>query len=290
VNSRELLAAAARLRDRDLALLDALYQHRFLTRPQIQTLFFADHPDPRSGQPVATLTPRAPQRRLQRLHQAGLIVRRTLTRPDGRRDPDPYYCLTPDGAAFVAHRNALPVTDSRRRAADALANPLFVRHALAAADLHCELAREARSQPGHACPPQWWQGEQAASQQFQHHGRELLLRPDGYTRYQAGRDIHHLLIEIDLATMTLRRLEAKLDRYRTYSHSQAWEQRYPVFPKLLLLTTSPQRIDALHERLGPVPELVLLSATHTDIHEHGPLAPIWKQPGYPWARSLLAPT
>ena len=290
MNSRELIAATARLRERDLAVLDALYQHRFLTRAQIQTLFFADHPDPRTGQPVVTVTPRAPQRRLQRLHQAGLIVRRTLTRPDGRRDPDPYYCLTPDGAALVAHRNTLPVTDSRRRAADALANPLFVRHALGAGHLHCALSRAARSQPGHACPPEWWQGEQAASHQFNDRGQVLLLRPDGYTRYQAGRDIHHLLVEIDLATMTVRRLHAKLDRYRAYSRSGAWQSRYRVFPKLLLLTTTPSRINALHHELGPISELVLLTGTHSDLRERGPLAPIWQQPGHPKPRPLLTTT
>ena len=287
MNSRQLITMTAQLRERDLALLDALYEHRFLTRRQIQSLYFAEHADPQDGYPVATRTPRAAQRRLQRLRQAGLILRRTLTDPEGRRDHDPYYCLTLDGASLVAHRNHLPLAETRKRAADALANPLFVRHALAGGDLHCALTRAARSHPGHACPPEWWRGEQAASHQFKDRGRPILLRPDGYTRYQAGPDIHHLLVEIDLGTMSLPRLQRKLDCYRAYSRCGAWQTRYPVFPKLILLTTSTQRIAALHSQLAPLPELVLLSATHTDLRQYGPLAAIWRQPGQPRPRPLL---
>jgi hypothetical protein len=289
VNSRQLITTTARLRERDLALLDALYEHRFLTRRQIQTLYFAEHPDPRTGRPVSTRTPRAAQRRLQRLRHAGLILRRSLTDRAGRRDHDPYYCLALDGAALVAHRNNLPVAETRKRAADALANPLFVRHALAGGELHCALTQAARNHPGHHCPPDWWFGEQSASQQFTDRGRPLLLRPDGYSRYQAGQDIHHLLVEIDLGTMSLPRLHEKLDRYRAYSRSGAWQTRYPVFPKLLLLTTNSQRITTLHSQLAPLPELVLLSATHADLTRHGPLAAIWRQPGHPRPRTLLEP-
>jgi hypothetical protein len=287
VNNRQLISAAAALRERDLALLDGLYEHRFLTRRHLQALYFTDHPQLQSGRPVATSSPRPAQRRLRRLNQAGLVLRRSLALPDGRRDPEPYYCLSPDGAQLVALRHNLAARETRQRAADLLANPLFVRHALAGADLHCALTRAARSHPNHACPPQWWRGEQTASQQYTNRGQPVLLRPDGYTRYQAGKNIHHLLVEIDLGTMSLPRLRDKLDRYRAYSRSGTWQTRYPVFPKLLLLTTNGPRITSLHQQLGPLPELVLLSATHTDLQQHGPLAAIWQQPGHRQPRPLL---
>jgi hypothetical protein len=287
VNNRQLIAAAAALRERDLALLDGLYEHRFLTRRHLQALYFTDYPERQSGLPVATSSPRPAQRRLRRLYQARLVLRRSLALPDGRRDPEPYYCLSPDGAQLVALRHNLAAREARQRAADLLANPLFVRHALAGADLHCSLTRAARNQPGHACPPQWWRGEQSASQQFTDRGQPVLLRPDGYTRYQAGENIHHLLVEIDLGTMSLPRLRDKLDRYRAYSRSVAWQSRYPVFPKLLLLTTSTQRIVSLQHQLEPLPELVLLGATHADLRQHGPLAAIWQQPGRSQPRPLL---
>jgi hypothetical protein len=287
VSNGQLLNTAAWLPERDLELLDALHQHRFLTRRHIQTLYFADHPDRRTGQPVTTTTPRAAQRRLQRLRQAGLVLRRSLALPDGRRDPEPYYCLTPDGVQLVALRLDLPAREARKRAADALTQPLFVRHALAGADLHCALTSTARRHPDHHCPPDWWQGEHAINHSFNSRGTTLLLCPDGYTRYQAGDDVHHLLVEIDVGTMGIPRLTEKLDRYRAYSLSGAWQTRYPVFPKLLLLTTDPRRITNLHQRLGPILELVLLTTTHTNVHQHGPLAPIWQQPGSPQPRPLL---
>jgi hypothetical protein len=283
------ISEAVALPERDLALLDLLLQHRFLTRRHIQVLLFSEHHDPRSAAPVATRTPRAAQRRLQLLRKQGLIVRRYLAGPDGRRDPEPYYCLSPDGARLACARAELTATEQRRHRSDALANPLFVRHALAAAGLHCALVAAARQQPAHECRPDWWRGEQATAAVFNERGTKALLRPDGYTRYRAGADIHHLLAEIDLGTMPLPRLQAKLELYRAYTRSRAWQSRYPVFPKLLLLTTSERRISRLHQQLDSLPELVLLTSTHQLLHLHGPLAPIWQQPGRAALRPLLEP-
>ncbi|MHB8696259.1 MAG: replication-relaxation family protein, partial [Solirubrobacteraceae bacterium] len=99
MNSRQLIATASRLRERDLAVLDGIYQHRFLTRRQIQTLYFTN-PTTSPSEPTVG-SPRPTQRRLHRLGNDGLILRRSLAHPDGRRDPEPYYCLTPDGAQVV---------------------------------------------------------------------------------------------------------------------------------------------------------------------------------------------
>jgi hypothetical protein len=288
VSSSELLTISERLPDRDLALLDLLYEHRYLTRRHIQSFYFSVHRDPRDGRLVATRTPRMPQRRLQRLREAGLLERRQLARPDGRPEPEPYYCLSPNGVRLVAHRQQLPSRTTRKRDADALAHPLFVRHALAAADLHSALNEAARTNASHRCLPEWWRGEDATSHEFADRGSSYLLRPDGYTRYQAADDIHHLLVEIDLGTMTLARLAAKLERYRSYARAGAWKDRYPVFPKLLLTTTSERRIRSLHTELEPLPELVLLTTTYEQLEQLGPLAAIWQQPGRHDPRTLLA--
>jgi Replication-relaxation len=285
----DAIEQAAALPERDLALLDLLLQHRFLTRRHIQTLYFSAHHDPHSGDLRATRTPRTAQRRLQLLRRRGLLVRRYLAAPDGRRDPEPYYCLTADGARLACARAELTAAEWRKHASDALANPLFVRHALAAAELHCALTCAAREHHDHECRPHWWRGEDATAAGFNDRGLKVLLRPDGYTRYRAGRDIHHLLAEIDLGTMPLPRLRSKLELYRAYARSRAWQERYPVFPKLLLLTTSERRINQLLEQLGSLRELVLLAGTHERLHLHGPLAPIWQQPGRPGLRPLLEP-
>lgn len=290
MSSRGLPEPSLLLPERDLALLDLLLQHRFLTRRQIQALYFTEHVDPRTGAPVTTRTPRAPQRRLQQLREHGLIVRRYLTAADGRREPDPYYCLTASGAYLACARADLPLGERRKRATDAFANPLFVRHALAGVELHGDLVLAARTNPNHECAPNWWQGEHAASCQFVECGRKLLVRPDGYTRYRADADIHHLLAEIDLGTMSLPRLHAKLELYRAYARSSVWRSRYPVFPKLLLLTTNERRIASLYRQLDPPSEYVLLTSTHDRLHCRGPLAPIWAQPGQHTPRGLLEPT
>jgi Replication-relaxation len=283
----DLIDQAVALPERDLALLDLLLQHRFLTRRHIQTFYFSAHHDPHSGDLRATRTPRPAQRRLQLLRRRGLLVRRYLAAPDGRRDPEPYYFLTQDGARLACAQ--LTAGERRKHTSNALANPLFVRHALAAAELHCALAAAARAHHEHECRPQWWRGEDATAATFTDRGLKVLLRPDGYTRYRAGRDIHHLLAELDLGTMPLPRLRSKLELYRAYARSRAWQECYPVFPKLLLLTTSERRLNRLNEQLGSLRELVLLASTHERLQLRGPLAPIWQQPGRPGPRPLLEP-
>ena len=57
-----LVEQALPLPERDLALLEALYEHRFLTGRQIRTLFFHQHPDPCTRALVPTRTPRGRRR------------------------------------------------------------------------------------------------------------------------------------------------------------------------------------------------------------------------------------
>jgi hypothetical protein len=282
-----LIEEALPLPERDLALLEALYEHRFLTSRQIRTLLFHQHRDARTGAVVPTRTSRVAHRRLALLRQHGLLHRRVLRQPDGSREPEPYYCLSRAGAQLVAWRRELPASEARVRAADALAGPLFVRHALHCAELACALVTAARRNDGHLCEPGWWRGERSSRHSFRFRGGKLTLCPDGYTRYQAGRQQHHLLVEVDRATGTLARLKAKLERYQAYSRSGAWQERYPVFPKLLLTTTSEQRLETLLARLQPPSEFILLCTIASELAEHGPLTPIWRQPGARSKRSLL---
>jgi hypothetical protein len=282
-----LIEQALPLPERDLTLLEALYEHRFLTGRQIRTLFFHQHPDPRTRALVPTRTPRAMQRRTALLRQQGLLHRRVRYRSDGSRDADPYYCLSRAGAQLVAWRRDLPAAEVRARAGDALAGPLFVAHSLACAELACALVDAARAHDGHACEPAWWRGERSTRVSFRFRGSKLVLNPDGYTRYQAGRQQHHLLVEADRGTSTLARLEAKLERYSAYARSGAWQERYPVFPKLLLTTTGEQRLETLLARIEPPGEFVLLCTTASELAEHGPLGAIWRQPAAPAPRRLL---
>lgn len=284
-----LIEQALPLRERDLALLEALYEHRFLTGQQIRTLFFHQHPDPHTRAPVATRTPRAAQRRLALLRQRGLLHRRVLRRADGSCEPEPYYCLSRGGAQLVAWRRELPTREVRTRTGDALTGPLFVRHALAGAGLACALVRAARMHEGHLCEPGWWRGEHSSRHSFRYRGAKVTLCPDGYTRYQAERRQHHLLVEVDLATGTLARLAAKLERYSAYARSGVWQERYPVFPKLLLTTASERRLEALLARIEPPSEFVLLCTSAEELAQQGPLAPIWRQPGTQRRRALLEP-
>ena len=97
------------LTDRDAAILDMIYRHRYVTTGQIQRRFF-------SGR-------RTCQTRLQQLHSAGLLGRyRPVTQGEGRRDF--IHWITDAGCKEIGQ------PPSKRPAL----NPAHMRHYLAVTD------------------------------------------------------------------------------------------------------------------------------------------------------------
>ncbi|WP_179167240.1 MULTISPECIES: hypothetical protein [unclassified Streptomyces] len=113
-------------------------------------------------------------------------------------------------------------------------------------------------------------------------------------------------VEVDRATMGPERLAAKLNSYallHNYAPTPAvrqrqqpfpepaqetWRQRYPLFPRLLFVLngTGPagveNRVHALRTAArdvslaGFLREVTVLTASMTDLLQHGPTAPIWR--------------
>ncbi len=63
------------------------------------------------------------------------------------------------------------------------------------------------------------------------------------------------LVELDLGTMSHRRLRAKAQLYGAYHQADAWQQRHPFCPSLLFLTTGEQRATRFLKTLAGVLEV-----------------------------------
>ncbi|MEU1628222.1 replication-relaxation family protein [Streptomyces sp. NPDC020096] len=224
-------------------LLPVLYQHRLLTIRQLHVLL-----QPHTRYPVYL------RRQLLRLHELGLVAA-TLRQSRGQGE-QVWYC-TATGADFVEATGE--VTRRAFRMTEESAASQLQEHTLAVNDTALAFVQAAR-QHGHDCGPLDWEAERAHRLRdgASHHGGDSVLIPDAvlsYTRHTATqRTLIIWFLEIDRATESTTKLAAKLRSYARYldyiptpapgrgrsataPSFEAWRERYPAFPRVLIVLT-----------------------------------------------------
>lgn len=240
LNSRRSL----RLSDRDLDVLDALADYRFLSIPQLGVLFFPS----RGGA----------EGRLRRLYQAGLCVRVFLPARPYERMTHTIYALSARGAQLLAprHEGVTPRFLSGREQRSAL----FLDHTLRRNDVRICLERlgieDARTQL-----LSWKQKpeEVRASATIRVPGgrrqARVTLVPDGVaTLYVRGR-VHALVIEVDMGTVPVRRMETRYRGYWRWHRDGGGRRRFGAASvRVLTLTTTDTRLASLRRAATRAPE------------------------------------
>jgi hypothetical protein len=246
----------SRLTDRDLTLLGWLADHEVLTTDQIAHALF----------PSVDFA----QRRLLKLHQAGVLERFRPHRWDGGSYPF-HYVLDQLGVDVVAAQRAeeeLPRRDQARRRRWWLTNRANLPHRLAVNQFFIDLAGYARTHPDTALA-RWWPS--ARCQRFggfmdldgqtdvtlwgatiacDGHGVWTHTIPThgaiGTPVFEATASVVvrvPFFVEVDLGTEDLPRLVGKLDAYRRWS-----DKTGRVWPVLFWLTST-IRERHFHDRL-----------------------------------------
>jgi Replication-relaxation len=207
------------LSDLDLRILDLLASHRVLTQTQL-----------------ASINPETPTRTLRyrcaRLTREGLAGR---SRPYRERGSAPHHFWpTRKGEAIVT--GGPPPRGGERREP----NPLFLAHAAGLSQVYVALAttlpaevkltrfeREADAREPFAS---WASREKRA------------IAPDAFIEItDADGGALLAFVELDLGSMSHRRLKAKAAGYAEYVKAEAWRERHRFCPALLFLTTAEKR-------------------------------------------------
>jgi Replication-relaxation len=117
---------------------------------------------------------------------------------------------------------------------------MFLAHAAAIADLWIALSTVG---PEVGLNLSRWLRDEEAWEEWRGLGGGGRIAPDAFAELVVGEEgeLVPVLVEVDLATMTQARLQAKLRRYVKYAEDGAWEERHGTCPVLLFLTTSPVR-------------------------------------------------
>lgn len=244
----------------DLRLLQIVSEQRVVTQKQLELL-------------VAAVPGRTLRYRTARLHRLGLIGR---TRPYRERGSTPFH-LWPTRRGDALVRGASPPRGGERREP----NPTFIAHAAALTGFYVALATRLPERVAFVC----FAREGDAREPFRaRDGRRRAIAPDARIEFQ-DRDRRRLMgfLEIDLGTMSHRRLRAKARGYAEYAGARAWRERHDFCPALLFATIVERRavafLDALAAELEDDAELFACACGLVGEPERAVAEPDWRTTG-----------
>jgi hypothetical protein len=207
------------LSDLDLRILDLLASHRVLTQTQLASI--------NSGTPARTL-----RYRCARLTREGLAGR---SRPYRERGSSPHHFWpTRKGEAIVT--GGPPPRGGERREP----NPLFLAHAAGLSEIYVALKtalldevklvrfeREADAREPFSTPVS---------------REKRAIAPDAFVEIaDVGGGSLLAFVELDMGSMSHRRLKTKAAGYAEYVKAEAWRERHRFCPALLFVTTTEKR-------------------------------------------------
>jgi hypothetical protein len=220
------------LSDLDLRILDLLSSHRVLTQNQL-----------------AAINPTTPARTLRyrcaRLAENGLAGR---SRPYRERGSAPFH-LWPTRKGEAVIKGGPPPRGGDRSEP----NPLFLAHAAGLSEIYVALERMLPSQVRLAR----FEREGEAREEFTVLAPrdKRAIAPDIFIEID-DQNGHPLLafVELDMGSMSHRRLAQKAAGYADYARAKAWQQRHPFCPALLFITTTERRarsfLTAMRKQVG----------------------------------------
>lgn len=226
------------LTDRDEAVLQSLFEHKFLTSRQICALHFTNHASHASSIRACT-------RVLNRLFEQKFLYR--LERPVGGiggGSASNVWGLAAAGDRYVkfgARGGEL------RRARAFEPSTAFLAHTLGIADLRITLETAKRAGQLEllevTTEPSNWRTY------LGRHGEHLVLKPDLHVVTAQDDFEDHWFIELDRGTESLPTLIRKCEMYTAYMRSGAEQRKVGVFPKVLWVMPTDRRAELLQQSL-----------------------------------------
>lgn len=240
IGRTDLQQLAARLSDRDLAIMRFVHQHRYATTSQLRRRFFTAH----ASQSAAT---RACVRVLDRL-----LTQRVLTRLERRiggvRHGSAAFIWCLDVVGDRLTRNE----DGPRRHVHEPSFP-FLTHTLAMTETHVQLHEAATA--GAFCLNEAQIETEAWRTYVTPSGAKGILKPDLMVTISSDDYDDHWYVEIDLGTESLPVLLRKSAAYEEYRRTGRAQAEHGVFPRVLWVLPTRARVARLRAAIAAEPGL-----------------------------------
>ncbi len=249
---------------RDIAILMALDQYRYLDRELLQDLFFKG--------------PRSCQLRLRHLTAQGLVICWQAVLQPGRQPRPSVYLLSVRGASLLARVFQSPRTPFVGRAQHARTRAFHLDHDLGANAFFVALARASRTLEGEGL--YHWVGERSCRRVYEEEGQPGPI-PDGWGRYLFPEGEVVFFLEWDRGTEQCRRLRMKVSRYGSYFRGRREASQNHV----LFVVPSTARENEVQRVIRGTIEAAdeescrFWTATVERLREMGPLGRIWGPTG-----------
>jgi Replication-relaxation len=245
MSGRYLTASAAReLADRltepDWLVVEQVSKLRFVSGGQLTRLCFGLTDD-------RAVNARAARRALLRLTRFGLLARLPRVVGGVRAGSAGYvYCLGLGGHRLAVTRGWQPERIRRR---SAVPGTMFLHHSLLIAELHARLVEAERSGSFEllelTAEPSCWRSMDGLSAQ--------RLKPDSYVRLATRDNEYSYFIEVDRGTEGAQTIVRQLGVYSTYYQAGTEQASREVFPRVLWLSTTAKRVQALQDCVERLP-------------------------------------
>lgn len=253
LSRKGLLLLAEDLSVRDRQVVELVARFRVVSGKQVERLFFAMGADPESNA------------RLARRLLARLVERRVLLRLERRiggvraGSAGTVYRLGTVGDRLVRFWRG---EGGRGRAAREPGR-LFVRHGLAITETYVRLREAEREQKLELLA---FDPEPGSWRLFEGTGGRQVLKPDAHARIGLDKCEDHYFVEIDCGTEGRGALAAKCRTYVAYFRSGIEQAEQGVFPRVVWITTSEQRVSLIVDVCASLPAAVwsLFAVTTTE--------------------------
>jgi len=203
---------------RDVRILEAVCDMRFLTRAQVQELYFSPS------------TASYCKRRLALLYHNAYVDRLYIPSMNSFGATKAIYMLAVKGASVVARHRKLEVRELGWRAGHNDRELYFLRHTLATNDFRIRLALAANER---GLSVEWTDERTLRRREMKdyiddpkHRGRRIAVVPDGYFVLTAGTRERAFAVEIDRATVEAKPYKEKIRAYGEWKLSGTYERRY----------------------------------------------------------------
>jgi len=222
------------LQPRDVAIVLAVYENRFLRRDQIERLFFKT-------------TPTCNQR-LQKLYQHKFLDR--IFQPVDFGSSQAVYALDSVGAEVVAAKIGVGKSQINWTRRHNQIEHIFMAHTLAVSELRVGLELALRLREEEDVKLLFWKREgllpREKVQDPENPEKRLSVIPDAFFGLETDRGKLFFFVEVDMGTETLDRFRTKIVAYREYWKSGKFSDRYTYRNfRVLTVTNGVQRLNNL---------------------------------------------
>jgi hypothetical protein len=204
------------LQERDVDVVEAVATHKALTTQQLQLLFFGEAN--KSGA----------QRRLEKLYDHGYLDRIFLPVERGAGRSPTLYILDKKGAELVRRERDPELKwypSNKNIGSDFLEHTYGINQVMVAVAVACQKANYTLD---------FWLTERQVKESYDYvtittareKPRKLPIVPDAIFAIIADNRRFHFFLELDRATMPLKRFKSKIRAYTTYHQSGAYQKRF----------------------------------------------------------------